>query len=75
MSGRAKKVMGVVDPALSNLIGDLTPKKPGAGPVTPMPDEEILKRSKKRVAAGRKGGRASTVMSLGYGGGKSGVGE
>lgn len=41
----------------------LKAQEEAAGPVVPMPDEEEIKRNKRRGTAARGGGRASTILS------------
>jgi hypothetical protein len=44
---------------------DMTPEMPAQAedPVMPMADEEEIKRSKRRTASARGGGRASTIFT------------
>lgn len=42
-------------------------QKEGQGPVIPMPDEEEIKRNRRRSNAARGGGRAATILSQGDG--------
>ncbi len=58
----AKKVNEV----MADTLSDLTPKMPaGNDQAIPMPDEEEIKRSKRRSNAARGGSRAATMLSGG----------
>lgn len=42
---------------------DMTPEMPAEEPALPMPDEDEIKRNKRRTASARGGGRASTIFT------------
>lgn len=54
-----------VDETMIDTYSSLTPKMPATTeePVMPMADEEEIKRSKRRTASARGGGRASTIFT------------
>lgn len=78
MSKKVKKVAKDVLNPFTGLklaakeIGDaLMPDmpKPEETPEMPLADEEALARARRRTASARRGGRASTILSSGLGGG------
>lgn len=79
MSGIGKTVKKIIPKELQKLdpVGtkinkegirtfeSINPKMPSAeaGPVIPMPDEDEIRRNKRRGQAARGGGRASTILT------------
>jgi hypothetical protein len=50
-------------PALIKYNDSMKPPAQVEAPVVPLPDEEEIKRNKRRSVAGRGGGRASTILT------------
>ncbi len=78
LSKVVSKITGKEMHELSDPLGLFTapdaPELPEAPGVMPIADEEALARARKRTAARKGAGRASTVLTLGAGGGKTTVG-